>query len=125
VSEKPDCFILRIQKDEVERKIFSLHTFYIGISRDWTPGACVLFLKKDAFICSGVIDRIIKVDSLQDLEKSWYAQLVFGKVSRFVPPVPLQETLLARLNPLSLHGATISQSDAARIEALAVAKIIS
>ncbi len=131
VSDQPPSFILRIQKDELERQLFSLHTFYVGIKRNWTRGTRVLFVGKDAFTGSGVIDRVIALDDLQEqerklcLENNWYAKIVFARLARFHPAVPVRDTPIAGQNPLMLHGASIPGSQALQIERLAPAKIIS
>jgi hypothetical protein len=130
VSGEPPSFILRVQKDELERQLFSLRTFYVGIKRNWSRETRVLFVRKDAFICSGVIDRVIALDDLQEherklcIENNWYAKMVFSKLARFLPAVPLRETPAAGQNPLVLHGASIPSLEALQIERLAPAKII-
>jgi hypothetical protein len=89
----------------------------------------VLFVKKDAFAGSGVIDRFIAIDELEEAEKklclenNWYGKIVFAKLVRFQPAVPVHETPVAGRNPLTLHGASISNSAALQIEELAPAKI--
>jgi hypothetical protein len=91
----------------------------------------VLFVKKHAFAGSSVIDAFIEIDSLQEPEKklcienNWYGKIVFAKMVRFVPSVPVQDTPVADQNPLALHGASISSSEALQIEKSAPARIIS
>lgn len=131
LSDEPPSFILRIQKDELERQLFSLHTFYVGIRRDWSRGTRVLFVRKDAFTGSGTIDRVVALDDLEEyerklcIENNWYAKLTFARLARFLPAVPVQDTPAAGQNPLALHGATISNAEALQIEGLAPARIIS
>ena len=131
MSEGPPSFILRIQKDEMERQLFNLHTFYIGIKRDWSRRARVLFVRKDAFTGSGIIGSIIGLNDLEEperklfIENNWYAKLVFSRLARFLPPVPINDTPVAGQNPLTLHCASIAGSELLRIEGLAPAKIIS
>ncbi|MGI0048196.1 MAG: hypothetical protein ACREAW_01530 [Nitrososphaera sp.] len=128
---EPSGYILRIQKDELERQLFGRRSFYVGIRRDWSRGTRVLFVKKDAFICSGVVDRFVAADELEEPEKrlctenNWYGKIVFESLARFVPAVPVQDTPAAGHNPLALHGATIPGSDALKIEESAPARIIS
>jgi hypothetical protein len=123
-------FILRIQKHEFERQLFSLHTFYVGIMRDWTRRTRVLFVRKEAFTGSGTIDSIVALDDLQEherklcIENNWYCKIVFSKLMRFLPSVPVQDTSAAVQNPLALHGASVSIAEARQIEGLAHAKII-
>ena len=52
-------------------------------------------------------------------------EIVFAMLARFHPPVPVQDTPAAGQNPLALHGASVSGSDALRIERSAAARIIS
>lgn len=130
MSDELPVYILRI-KDELERQLLVGRSFYVGIKRDWSPGTRVLFVKKDTFAGSGVIDRFIALDDLQELEKklclenNWYGKIVFAKLVRFVPAVPVQSTNAAGQNPLALHGSSISSPEALRIEGLAPARIIS
>ncbi|MEM3094549.1 MAG: hypothetical protein QXX64_02805 [Nitrososphaera sp.] len=131
VSEEPSSFILKIQNDELERRLFVAHSFYVSIKRDWMRGTHMLFVRKDAFIGSGTIDRIVMLDDLQEEEEkkmciknNWYAKIIFSKLARFLPTVPVQDTLAAAQNPLALHGASISGPEALQIEILARAKII-
>lgn len=128
--DQSPSYILRIQKDELERQLFSLRTFYVGIRRDWSHGTLVLFVRKDGFIGSGVIERIVALDGLEDwerklcLENNWYGKLLFAKLTRFRPAVPVQDTPAAGQNPLMLHGASIASADVSKIEALAPVRII-
>ncbi len=131
MSDEPPSYILRIQKDDLERQLFSLHTFYVGIRRDWSRGTRVLFVRRDAFTGSGTIDRVVALDDLEErerrlcLENNWYGKIIFAKLARFLYAVPVQDTPTAGQNPLMLHGAIISSSEALRIEGLASARIIS
>jgi len=130
VSDEAPSYILRIQKDELERQLFSLRTFYVGVRRDWSNGTLVLFVRKDAFIGSGVIERIIAIDGLEDwerklcLENNWYCKIVFSKLTRFQPIMSVKDTSAAGLNPSVLHGASIPRSDALKIERMIPARII-
>ena len=121
-----DSYILRLQRDEHERQLYAKRSLYVGIRRDWGRGTPILFAKKDAFIGYGVIDRIDGLDELNEdekklcLENNWYAKIVFGRLVRFYPPVPVQDTPARGLNQLALHGA---EADTPAIIALARAKI--
>ncbi|HKZ62481.1 MAG TPA: hypothetical protein VJZ68_08735 [Nitrososphaera sp.] len=131
MSGEPPSYILRISREELERQLFIKHSFYVGIKRDWSQGTRVLFVRKDAFAGSGVIERFVALDGLEEqeknlcLENNWYGKIVFSKLVRFQPAVPVQNTPAAGENPLALHGASISRPDAMQIEGLAPARIIS
>ncbi|MEW6603297.1 MAG: hypothetical protein AB1351_01245 [Thermoproteota archaeon] len=128
---EPSSYILRIQKDELERQLFGKHIFYVNISRSWSRGIFVLFVKKDLFVSSGVIDRFVDLDEMEEgekrlcIENNWYGKILFARLTRFVPPVPVRETLAAGQNPLALHGSNLSNNDAAKIEEMAAGRIIS
>ena len=129
---EPASYILRIHRDELEeRQLFSRRAFYVSVRRDWSRGTKVLFVRKDAFIGSGVIDRFVGIDGLEELEKklclenNWYGEIVFAMLARFVPSVPVQDTPVAGQNPIALHGASMPGPDALQIERLAHARIMS
>lgn len=128
---EPSSYILRISKDELERQLLGRRAFYIGVKRDWSHGTLVLFVRKEFFTGSGVIDRFVTMNGLEEwekklcLENNWYGKIVFARLARFVPAVPVQDTPAAGQNPLALHGAKIARSDALQIERMATAKIIS
>ena len=121
-----DGYILRLQRDEHERQLYAKRSLYVGIRRDWGRGTQILFAKKDAFVGSGIVDRVAGLDELDEdekklcLENNWYAKITFGKLVRFYPPVPVQDTPARDMNPLALHGAEV---DAPAIVALARARI--
>ena len=130
MSGQPAAYILRIARDEVERQLYVRKSFYVGIRRDWSRGSKVLFVRKaESFIGSAVLDRIAALDELDEdekklcLENNWYGKMLFAKVTRFHPPVPIQDTPVAGQNMLVLHGAEISSEDASKIEALASSRI--
>lgn len=125
-------YVLRIHRDELEeRQLFSRRVFYVSVRRDWSRGTKVLFVRKDAFIGSGVIDRFVGIDGLEEPEKklcienNWYGKIVFALLARFVPPVPVQNTPAADRNPLTLHGASMPDTDVLQVERLASARMIS
>ena len=129
---EPASYILRIHRDELEeRQLFSRRAFYVSVRRDWSRGTKVLFVRKDVFIGSGVIDRFVGIDGLEELEKkrclenNWYGKIVFAMLARFVPSVPVQDTPVAGQNPIALHGASMPGLDALQIEGLAHARIMS
>jgi hypothetical protein len=129
VSDEPPGYILRI-KDELERQLLDSRSIYVSINRDWLPRTRVLFVKNDAFTGSGVIDRFVAIGDLQEperkycIENNWYGKIVFERLARFLPPVPVQDTPASGENPLALHGASIPNSEALQIEGLANSKII-
>lgn len=129
---EPLGYILRIHRDELEeRQLFSRHAFYVSVRRDWLRGTKVLFVRKDAFVGSGVIDRFVGLNGLEEpekklcLENNWYGKIVFAMLARFVPSVPVQDTPAAGQNPLALHGASMPGPDALQIERLAPSRIMS
>ncbi|HEU4606179.1 MAG TPA: hypothetical protein VFS46_08080 [Nitrososphaera sp.] len=129
---EPASYILKIHRDELEeRQLFSRRAFHVSVRRDWSRGTKVLFVRKDAFVGSGVIDRFVGIDGLEEpekklcLENNWYGKIVFAMLARFHPPVPVQDTPAAGQNPLALHGASMSSSDVLQIEKSAAARIIS
>lgn len=130
-DEQTSCYILRIQRDELGRQLYAGKSLYVGIKRDWSRGTKILFVRKaDAFIGSGAIDRIVDLDEMGEgerklcLENNWYGKLLFAKLTRFRPAVPVQDTPAAGQNPLTLHGASIAGVDVSKIEALAPVRII-
>jgi hypothetical protein len=127
---EPTSYILKIQKDELERQLFGRRAFYVNVSRSWSRGAIVLFVKKDSFVGSGVIERFVAVDDMEESEKklienNWYGKIVFAMLSRFLPAVPVSDTPAAGQNPLALHGSSLPAHDAARVEKLAASRIVS
>jgi len=124
-------YILRVQRDELERQLFGRRAFYVNISRDWSRGTIALFVKKDAFIGSGIVDTLVGTDAMDEWEKklcienNWYGKVLFARLARFVPAVPLRDTPAAGRNPLALHGASMPSQDAAKIERMAAGRIIS
>jgi hypothetical protein len=130
--EQPLGYILRIHRDELEeRQLFSRRVFNVSVRRDWSRGTKVLFVRKDAFVGSGVIDKFVGIDGLGEPEKklyienNWYGKIVFVMLARFIPPVPVQNTPAADQNPLALHGASMLGPDVLQVERLAPARIMS
>lgn len=124
-------YILRIQRDELERQLFGRRIFYVNVSRGWSRGMVVLFVKKDSFIGSGVVEKFVAADDMEEQEKricgenNWYGKIVFATLARFLPAVPVSDTPAAGQNPLALHGSTLSDQDAAKIEKAAASRIVS
>jgi hypothetical protein len=123
-------YILRIQRDELERQLYGQRILYVSIKRDWLRNTKLLFIRKAAFIGSGIIDRFVSLGELRDdekkicLENNCYGKIEFAKLVRFYPTVAVEDTPVAGQNTLGLHGAKLLRSDALQIERLARAKII-
>jgi hypothetical protein len=130
LDNKPASYVLRIQRDELERQLYGQRILYVSIKRDWLRGTKLLFIRKTAFIGSGIIDRFILVSELREdekkicLENNCYGKIEFAKLVRFYPAVALEDTSVAGQNILGLHGASLLHSDALQIERLARARLI-
>lgn len=132
-----DNFILRISKDEWERRVFALKSYYAGVRRNWEAGSNILFIKKaeagDAFIGYGVIGSVAGLEEMNAEEKqfcldnNWNKKLAFAKMVRFEPPVPVKETIVSKWGQKGalLHGAPISVLDLDSIIKIARVKIVS
>jgi len=129
-EDNAGAYIIRMKSDELERQLFLRRWLYVGLTRGWARGSKVLFIKRTDSIGSGVIGRIIPLAELDESEKKFClennlsAKIVFEKLARFIPPVSLQESPIAGMNPLTLHGLEISMRDASMIEALTRSKVI-
>jgi hypothetical protein len=130
VDSEVASYILRIQRDELESQLYGQRILYVSIKRDWLPSTKLLFVKKAAFIGSGIIDRFVSLGELREdekkvcLENNCYGKIEFAKLARFYPAVAVEDTPLADQNPLGLHGASLPRSDALQIEQLARARLI-
>jgi hypothetical protein len=77
VDSEAASYILRIQRDELESQLYGQRILYVSIKRDWLPSTKLLFVKKAAFIGSGIIDRFVSLGELREdekkvcLEKNW------------------------------------------------------
>ncbi|MDQ3847691.1 MAG: hypothetical protein M3261_01900 [Thermoproteota archaeon] len=129
MGNKGASYILRIQRDEIERQLYSLRVLYVSIKRDWLFSTKLLFLRKTAFIGSGIIHRFVPLGELREeekkicLEKNYYGKIEFAILVRFYPSVALEGTSVAGRNILGLHGASMPYSDAVQIERLAKSKL--
>ena len=129
-----DCesisYILRIQRDELERQLYAQRILYVNIKRDWLRNTKLLFVRKAEFIGSGIIDRFVSIGELMEdekkicLENNYYGKIEFAKLVRFYPSIALKETSVSGQNILGLHGASLPHSDALQIERLAKARLI-
>ena len=131
-------YIIRISRDEFANKIYGKRIYYVGIRRNWSKNSTLVFIKKvnsrdDAFIGTGIIDRVLELDELEYSEKkvciqnNWYKKIIFRRLVRFIPPVLVKDTSIIfwiQKAPL-LHGHEIRDSDILKIQSLANVKIIS
>ena len=130
-------YILRISKDEWEKQVFALKSYYAGVRREWEPNSKILLVKKiesgDAFIGYAVIKEIADLEEMSDEEKdmcinnNWNKKLSFGKLVRFEPPVLVKDTVVSKWGQKGalLHGAPISETDIESIMKIAKVKIVS
>lgn len=130
VDSEAASFILRIQRDDLERQLYGQRIFYVSIKRNWLRTTKLLFVKKTAFFGSGIIDRFVSLGELREeekkvcLENNCYGKIEFAKLVRFYPAISVEDTPVAGQNILALHGASLPHSDAFQIEQLARAKLI-
>jgi hypothetical protein len=129
-DNEPVSYILRIQRDELERQLYSQRILYVSIKRDWLRSTKLLFVRKAAFIGSGIIDRFNSLGELREdekkvcLENNCYGKIEFAKLVRFYPAVAIEDTPVGGQNPLALHGASLPRSDAREIEQLVRSRLI-
>lgn len=130
IDSEATSYILRVQREELERQLSAQRILYVNIKRDWLPNTKLLFVKKTEFIGSGIIDRFVSFNELREdekkicLENNYYGKIEFAKLVRFYPAVVVQATTLAGQNHLALHGSTLPRSDAIQIEKLARSRLI-
>jgi hypothetical protein len=108
--------ILRIDKKQWVKQVFTLAIYYSSIHRKWQAGQTVLFAHKtragDAFVGYGVIKNIYEKDELSDEERQECEKqgrkkaLEFSYVIEFKNPLPIKETFLkdSKLRGRYLHG---------------------
>jgi len=130
-------YILRISKDEWEKQVFAIKSYYAGVRREWKPNTKILLVKKtesgDAFIGYAMIKNVADLEEMSDEEKdmcinnNWNKKLSFGKLVRFEPPVPVKNTVVSKWGQKGalLHGAPISETDMEAIIKIAKVKIVS
>jgi hypothetical protein len=130
VGSEATSYILRIQRDELERQLYSQRILYVSIKRDWLRNTKLLFMRKAVFIGSGIIEGFISLDELREdekkicLENNCYGKIEFAKLVRFYPTVAVEDTPVAGQNTIGLHGASLLRSDALQIERLARTRLI-
>lgn len=123
-------YIVRIQRDELERQLYGQRILYVSIKRNWLRNTKLLFIRKAAFIGSGIIDRFVSPGELREdekkicLENNCYGKIEFARLVRFYPTVAVEDTPVAGQNTLGLHGASLLRSDALQIERLARVRLI-
>ena len=64
VDRDAASYIFKIQKDDIEIQLYVQRILYVSIKRDWLPNTKLLFVKKAAFIGSGIIDRFVSLGEL-------------------------------------------------------------
>jgi hypothetical protein len=130
VGSEATSYILRIQRDELERQLYSQRILYVSIKRDWLRKTKLLFIRKAVFIGSGIIEGFVSLGELREdekkicLENNCYGKVEFAKLVRFYPTVAVEDTPVADQNTLGLHGASLPRSDALKIERLARTRLI-
>ena len=130
VGSEAASYIVRIQRDELERQLYTQRILYVSIKRDWLRNTKLLFIRKAVFIGSGIIDGFVSLDELKEdekkvcLENNCYGKIEFARLVRFYPTVAVEDTPVAGQNTLGLHGASLPCSDALQIERLARARLI-
>jgi hypothetical protein len=125
-------YIIRITKEVIANHIFGLSIYYVRLRREWSKGSKLIFLKKiditdeDTFIGIGTIEKTFEpseldfVERKKCIENNYYKKIVFGKLVKFVPELPIKHTQIFSLKqraPL-LHGMQISDSEILNIESL-------
>ncbi|MDQ5830645.1 MAG: hypothetical protein M3269_00085 [Thermoproteota archaeon] len=129
-DNEPANYILRIQTEDLERQLYSQRILYVSIKRKWLRNTNLLFIKKAAFIGSGIIDRFISMSGLTETEKmiclenNYYGKIELAKLMRFYPALPIVQTPIRGQNLLALHGASMPRSDVLRIERLVRSRLI-
>ncbi len=129
-DNEPTNYILRIQTEDLERQLYSQRILYVSIKRKWLRNTNLLFIKKGAFIGSGIIDRFISISGLTEAEKmiclenNYYGKIELAKLMRFYPALPIEYTPIRGQNLLALHGASMPRSDVLDIERLVQSRLI-
>ncbi len=121
-------------KEEQERALYVKRELYIGIRRDWSRGAKILLVKKNAsgdlVIGSAILEKIVELDAMDGrerklcLENNWYGKMAFSMLTRFLKPVAVSKTLLAGKPPALLHGLALSDDEFQAIDGMAGSRIV-
>lgn len=129
-DNEPTSYIVRIQRDDLERQLYGQRILYVSIKRDWLRNTKLLFIRNAAFIGSGIIDRFISLSELREDEKkiclknNCYGKIEFAKLVRFYPALSVEDTPIGGQNHIALHGASMPRSDALQIERLVRSRLI-
>ena len=123
-------FVLRITREDTERKLFVARAFYVGVRRNWSRGSRAVFVQRmsaDMFVGCGTIERLVEIEDMEESEKqlcmrnNWYGKVLFEVVVKFLPPV---SSAAAKVSMLQT-GEQIAASEIEKISAMALTKIIS
>ncbi len=127
-------FAVRVREAQ-ERALYTSRVLYVGIRRDWARGSKILFVTKgptsDLVMGYGIFERIVELDAMDEqerrlcLQNNWYGRMMFERVERFLPPVPVSDTQLASVRPALLHGLELALSQEEEIDSLVASRIIS
>jgi hypothetical protein len=126
-------YVIRISKLTSVNKLYWNRAYYAKLSRNWTQGSKLIFLTKtassyDGFIGIGKIEMIYELSELEHserkicIENNFYSKIVFGKMVKFIPAVPIknfQPVGFGKMSAPLLDGADISESEITKIEQLA------
>ena len=129
-DNEPANYILRIQTEDLERQLYSQRILYVSIKRKWLRNTNLLFIRKTAFIGSGIIDRFISMNGLTEAEKmiclenNYYGKIELAKLMRFYPTLRIENTPIRGQNLLALHGTSMARSDVLHIERLVRSRLI-
>ncbi|RJS85791.1 hypothetical protein CW706_00305 [Candidatus Bathyarchaeota archaeon] len=109
-------YILRIVKEEWCRQVFSTKRYFLGVPRRWNSGDIVFLVHKteeaDSLVGYGIIKEFVEKKELPEDERRiceemrWRGILIFNKLYRIDPPVPVKDTVLSAVEARGkyLHG---------------------
>ncbi|RLI12749.1 hypothetical protein DRO35_02300 [Candidatus Bathyarchaeota archaeon] len=109
-------YILRIVKKEWCRQVFSTKRYFPGVPRRWNSGDIVFLVHKteevDSLVGYGIIKEFVEKKELPEDERRiceemrWRGILIFNKLYRIDPPVPVKDTILSAVEARGkyLHG---------------------
>jgi len=109
-------YILRIVKEEWCRQVFSTKRYFPGVPRRWNSGDIVFLVHKteeaDSLVGYGIIKEFVEKKELPEDERRiceemrWRGILIFNKLYRIDPPVPVKDTVLSAVEARGkyLHG---------------------
>lgn len=127
------AYAMRVKEDQ-ERTLYVRRELYVGIRRDWSRGAKILLVKKNAsgdlVIGSATLEKIVELGTMADEERqlcinnNWYGKMVFSMLARFLKPIAVSDTPLAGKPPALLHGLVLADDEFQAIEGMAGSRII-